>query len=233
MTGRHENGELFKQDEFETAPRKLFWLDGVRSSFKKSSRKGIWLAQSDRKSLLLSSRSADVILHVSTSTVLFYDHVAQKTDCDSFFLHTLPTSYKNTKIMGQEFSTKPNEQRYAERYATKYSRYFYSLGFIGLLLSFGGYLFRYNIPDGSSVVIQFVVITSTLLLLLYLKGTSSPSSSVSFHHPSSSNPPSTRQTLPWCTHHWCDRYQCRSDQWLVCTHRRNVRGDVCLCESWW
>ena len=88
----------------------------------------------------------------------------------------IPALHKNTKIMGQEFSTKSNEQRYAERYATKYSRYFYGLGFIGLLLSFGGYMFRHDMPDGmyrSTAVIQFVVATSILLLLLYMKGTSS------------------------------------------------------------
>ena len=152
--------------------------------------------------------------------------------------------------MGQEFSTKPNEQRYAERYSTKYSGYFYGLGFVGLLLSFGGYMFRHDMPDGmyrSTAVIQFVVITSFLLLLLYMKGTSSGpfhpllvSSHLPSHHPSSSNTSTTslphhssttRKTLSWCTHYWCNRYQCRSHQWLVRTHGWDVRWNVCLCKS--
>ena len=91
-----------------------------------------------------------------------------------FITHCLLFSKTSKKIMGQELNTTPNEQRYVRRYATKYTRYFYSLSIVGIILSIGAFLYRNKMPDGmfrTTAVIQLVVTTLILLFLLHLKGT--------------------------------------------------------------
>ena len=69
--------------------------------------------------------------------------------------------------MGQEFSKKPNEQRYEQRYKIYETRYVYCMGIFGIIVSWGGFQIRHKLPDG----ILSVVILSFVLFLFYMKGT--------------------------------------------------------------